>query len=433
MGRKNITRRDFIKRSAAAGIVLPAIVPSTVFGKNAPSNRITMGIIGNGRIARTDDIPAFLKLDGVQIVAVCDVDSNRMKDAKAQVEGHYSTTGVAMHGDFRELVARDDIDAVSICTPDHWHVIPGIAAANAGKDIFVQKPLSLTIAEGRALSDAVHRNGRVLLVGSQQRSNKAFRRACELVRNGFIGELKEVKVGLPGDPGCGEEPEMPVPENLDYNMWLGSTPAVPYTEKRVHPAKGYSRPGWLRIQAYGAGMITGWGSHHLDTAQWGMDTEYSGPVEIFAKAEFPESGLWDVHGDFRIEYTYASGVKVICADNKTNPQGVTFVGTEGEVYVHRWEVTATPESILSAKIPEDGVHLYKCDNHKQNFVDCVKTRSATVAPVEVGHRSCTVCLLGSIAMNLGRKLKWDPKRERFLEDDEANSMVSRPMRQPWRV
>ena len=306
------TRRDFLKSSAAtaagAAFVLPAIVPSSVFGAHAPGNRINLGVIGNGRIARTMDIPEFLALADVQITAVCDVDSNRVRDAQKQVEEYYakktgkdSYKGCATFGDYRELLARDDIDAVAICTPDHWHALPAVAAAKAGKDIFIQKPLSLTIAGGRVVVDTVKRQGRVLQVGSQQRSNRYFRQACELVRNGKIGDLHTVKIGLPGDPGCGEEPEMTVPENLNYDMWLGCTPVAPYTEKRVHPRKGYGRPGWLRIEAYGAGMITGWGTHHVDTAHWGMGTEYTGPLTIEGDAEFPESGLWNVHGNFRQE------------------------------------------------------------------------------------------------------------------------------------
>ena len=440
--KKTIDRRDFLKRSAAitaaASAAFPAIVPSSVFGANAPSNRITIGCIGVGRIAYTDDIPGLLRFGEVQIVAVSDVDSNRMKSAKELVENHYaakvgkdSYSGVTMLGDYRELAARKDIDAVTVCTPDHWHVLPAMAAARAGKDIFIQKPLSLTIAEGRALSDTVKQHNNVLLVGSQQRSHKHFRRACELVRNGRIGKLHTIKVGLPTDPGCGEEPEMPVPEGLNYDMWLGSCPKVPYTEKRVHPPEGYDRPGWLRIQAYGAGMITGWGSHHLDTAQWAMGTEHTGRVEVKAEAAFPESGLWDVHGDFEIEYTYSSGVKLICADNKKNKQGVLFEGSDGWIYVKRWSITAEPESVLTSEIGPDEIQLYKSDDHKKNFLDCIRSRGPTVAPVEVGHRSCTVCLLGAIAMNLGRKLKWNPEKEMFEGDEEASSMLSRPMRKPW--
>ena len=280
-----LSRRSFLKVSAAA-LTVPVVVPSTVFGANAPSNRITIGCIGVGRMGR-GDMREVLGHSDAQIVAVCDVDSNRAKDAKKMVEAKYAAQmssgtykGCDMYGDFRKLVARKDIDAVTVCTPDHWHTLPCIAAAKSGKDIFLQKPLTLTIEEGRVLSDTIRRYGRVFQVGSQQRSDARFRQACELVRNGRIGKVHTVKVGFGTDPGCGEEPQMEVPANLDYNLWLGPTPKVPYTEKRVHPPKGYGRPGWLRIMAYGHGMITGWGSHHLDIAQWGMGTSDTGPVEV---------------------------------------------------------------------------------------------------------------------------------------------------------
>ena len=226
---------------------------------------------------------------------------------------------------------------------------------------------------------------------------------------------------------------MPVPDWLDYDFWLGPAPWAAYTEKRVHPQSGYGRPGWLRIADYGAGMITGWCAHHNDIAQWGMGTEYTGPVEIEGQGEYPKDGLWDVHGRFRIEYTYASGVKVICADTRKNKQGVVFEGTEGWVYVKRGSIDAHPKSLLTSTISPNEFHLYKSNNHKGNFLECIKSRAETAAPAEVGHRSCTVCLLGEIAMRLGRKLKWDPEREQFTNDAEANRMVSRPMRSPWHL
>ncbi|HUT25835.1 MAG TPA: Gfo/Idh/MocA family oxidoreductase, partial [Sumerlaeia bacterium] len=342
-----------------------------------------------------------------------------------------ASAGCAQYRDFREVAARDDIDAVSIATPDHWHALPAIAAAKAGKDIFLQKPLTLTIEEGRALSDTVRACGRVLQVGSQQRSEWQFRFACELVRNGRIGELRTVKVGFGVDPPTTAQPVMPVPRNLDYDLWLGPAPTAPYTEKRVHPQKGYGRPGWLRISDYGSGMITGWGAHHLDIAQWGMGTERTGPVAIEGEAEYPREGLWDVHGPFRIEYTYANGVTVICADNGRNKQGILFEGTEGWVYVRRGAIDAHPKSLVASMIGANEAHLYKSDDHKGNFIECIRTRAETVAPVEIGHRSCTVCLLGEIAMRLGRKLRWDPAQERFIDDEQANRMWSRPMRSPW--
>ena len=417
----------------------PVIVPVSVRGADAPSNRIVVGCIGVGRMG-LGDMREVMGFKEAQVVAVCDVDSKRAKNARQRVEQYYgsqgkngSYKGCATYKDFRELVARRDIDAVLIATPDHWHALPAIAAAKAGKDVFLQKPLTLTIKEGRVLSNTVRRYGRVFQVGSQQRSDSRFRQACELVRNGRIGKLHTVKVGFGTDPGTGPQPPMPIPENLDYEMWLGPAPWAAYTEKRVHPQSSYGRPGWLRIADYGAGMITGWGAHHNDIAQWGMGTEYTGPVEIEGQGEYPKDGLWDVHGAFRIEYTYASGVKVICADTRKNKQGILFEGTQGWVYVKRGQIDAEPKSLLTSTIGTNETHLYKSNNHKGNFLECIKSRAETAALVEVGHRSCTVCLLGEIAMRLGRKLKWDPEREQFTNDAEANQMVSRPMRSPWHV
>ncbi len=430
-----LTRREFLKCSAAA----VTIVPACVLGAEAPSNRILVGCIGVGRMGLAD-LKEVMGFKQARVVAVCDVDSKRVKHAKGLVETHYgrqSTTGTykgcATYKDFRNLLAQEDIDAVLIATPDHWHALPAIAAAKAGKDIFLQKPLTLTIKEGRVLSDAVRRYGRVFQVGSQQRSDSRFRFACELVRNGRIGKLQTVKVGFGVDPSTGPQRPMPVPEQLDYDMWLGPAPWAAYTEKRVHPQDGYGRPGWLRIADYGAGMITGWGSHHNDIAQWGMGTEYTGPVEIEGQAEYPKDGLWDVHGVFRIEYTYANGVKVICADNEKNKQGILFEGTQGWVYVKRGEIDAQPKSLLTSTIGPNEMHLYKSNNHKANFLECIKSRAETAAPVEVGHRSCTLCLLGEIAMRLGQKLKWDPETEQFNNNDEANRMLSRSMRSPWQL
>ncbi len=429
-----ITRRQFLKNSAAATgmfLLAPTIVPSSVFGAGAPSNRITFGFIGVGRMG-LGDLREILGFKQARVVAVCDVDSNRVKYAQQLVDKSYNTNGdCAAYKDFRDLVAQDDIDAVSIATPDQWHALPAIAAARAGKDIFLQKPLTLTIKEGRVLSDTVRRYNRIFQVGSQQRSETNFRTACELVRNGRIGKLHTVKVAFGTDPPTTPQPPMSIPDALDYDMWLGPAPWADYTEKRVHPQKGYDRPGWLRIQDYGAGMITGWGAHHNDIAQWGMGTEYTGPVEIEGRAEYPKDGLWNVHGDFYVEYTYANGVKVICSDNKKNKQGILFEGTEGWVYIMRGRIDAEPKSLLTSTIGPNEIHLYKSNNHKANLLECIKSRAQTVAPVEIGHRSCTVCLLGDIAMRLGRKLKWNPEQEQFLDDDGANRMVSKPMRSPW--
>jgi predicted dehydrogenase len=437
---------------AAAGF--PAIVPSSVLGANAPSRRINVGAIGTGRISRGHDLPGVWKHELARVVAVCDVDRQRLQDAVDLVNGHYakvtgeSHDGVRAYTDYRELLANPDIDAVVISTPDHWHALPTIQAVEAGKDVYLQKPTSLTIAEGRAVSNAVHRTGRIFQIGSQQRSSRQFRYAAELVRNGRIGQLKTVYVGLPGDPSGDEEPEMPVPAHLDYDMWLGSTPVVYYTENRVHPQKGYGRPGWLRCEQFGAGMITGWGTHHIDSAHWAMDTEYTGPVEIWGTAEFPTKGLWDVHGPFRTEALYANGVHMIVSGEF--PNGIRFEGTEGWVFVSRGSeavtasdpvdrmqqakaLDASDPKILTSVIGPDEIHLYESTDHHGNWLDCVRSRKQPITPVEVAHRACSACLLHHIAMKTERRLHWDPLKERFRNDDEANAMLSRPQRPPYGI
>lgn len=449
-----MNRRKFIKRTgaaAAASLVIPSIVPASVFGKNAPSNKILVAQIGCGRMGR-GDMNGVMQFDRSRMIAVCDVDSKRVKDGKKLVEDFYlkklgrHEVDVKMYGDYRELLQNPDIDAVVISTPDHWHAQPAIEAARAGKDIYLQKPTSLTILEGRQLSDAVHKTGSIFQIGSQQRSAAQFRYACELVRNGRIGKVHTIKIGLPGDPGGDEEPEMPVPSNLNYDMWLGSTPRAYYTEKRVHPQHDYSRPGWLRCEQFGAGMITGWGAHHLDIAHWGMGTEYSGPVEIEAEAKFPQSGLWNVHGDFKVTARYANGATMIVTGDF--PNGVRFEGTEGWIFVTRgnYQVTdsdpvtfdqnrksldASDPKLLNSEIGDNELHLPISTNHYGNWLESAWNRQQPIAPVEVAHRSCSACLLGHIAMKLPGKLQWDPVNERFLNNDQANAMLSRPQRYPY--
>src|SRR3984957_14797956 len=301
-----ISRRQFVKTSVGAALVagFPTIVPSPAFGEMAPSKRINVGAIGVGRISRGHDLPGIWQFDGARIVAVCDLDANRVEAGKALVNGGYGKkTGKAYDGvtgyhNYHDLLASKDIDAVVISTPDHQHAIVAVDAVRAGKDVYLQKPASLTIAEGRYLSDAVQASGRIVQIGSQQRSWVQFRYAAELVRNGRIGDLKHVEIGLPGDPAGGDPTPQPVPAGFNYDAWLGSTPEVDYTLDRTMPLKGFDRPGWLRMEQFGAGMINGWGAHHADTAHWGMNTEYTGPVEIWGSAEFPTHGLWDVHGKF---------------------------------------------------------------------------------------------------------------------------------------
>lgn len=350
--KKQTSRRKFLTDSAKAAIgtgiafSFPSIVPASVFGRNAPSNRINVAAIGTGRISRGHDMPGVWQHSYAQIMAVCDLDLHRAEEGKQLVNEFYSKRdgkpfdGVKLYTDYRELLQNKDIDAVIISTPDHSHAMIGVAAAKAKKHIYMQKPASLTIAEGRVISDVVNKSGVKFQIGSQQRSSEQFRYAAELVRNGRIGELKTVYVGLPGDPPGGNKTEMPVPANFNYDMWLASTPEVYYTEERVHPQKGYGRPGWLRCEQFGAGMITGWGSHHVDSAHWGMGMERSGPVEVWCeKAEFATNGLWDVHGIFKTHANYANGVHMIVSNEFDN--GIKFEGTEGWIFVSRGDYQAT--------------------------------------------------------------------------------------------
>jgi len=451
-------RRTFLKSSAAATagtIVIPTVIPSHVLGKTAPSNKIRIGQIGFGRIASTHDLPETLKNDAAIAVAVADLDTRRARLGKTWIEQFYTDrrkqgyVHVDVYQDYRELLLDDSIDAVIISTPDHWHAQPAIEAALKGKDIYLQKPASLTIREGRQLSDTINRTGRIFQQGSQQRGTSPwpqFHRACELVRNGRIGELEKIEIGLPGDPPGEDEPPMPVPENLNYEMWLGSTPLQYYTEKRVHPQEDFSRPGWLRCEQFGAGMITGWGAHHVDTAHWAMGTEYTGPVEVEAEAVFPGSGLWDVHGDFMVHARYANGVHMQISGSF--PNGVKFYGTEGWLFVSRGDEVVTssdparPDTelkaldasnpkILESVIGPDEIHLYEAPEQHLDWLNAIRSRRDPVAPAEVGHRSCSACLVSHIAMKLDGKLYWDPQFERFIDNDRANAMVSRAQRYPY--
>jgi len=448
-----ISRRTFLKRSLMSGIglvAIPTIVPSSVvFGKNLPSNRINIGAIGMGRISLSHDVAEVIKHNDVRIVAVCDLDRQRAINGKKYVEDYYrnETVNVAMYENYEELLSDKDIDGVLISTPDHWHAKISIDAVRAGKDVYCQKPTSLTIEEGRLMSNAVNATGRIFQIGSQQRSMPQFRIACELVRNGRIGEVKTVEVRLPGDPAGGDPTPMAIPDGFNYEKWLGQTPYVPYTVDRVHPQTGYDRPGWLRCEQFGAGMITGWGAHHFDIVNWALGTEYTGPEEVFGKAEFATGGLWDVHGDYHTEMVYANGTVVTgTTESAEKPNGVLFTGTEGWIFVSRGSYTATANDpvsttspalqasdpkILQSEIGPSEIHLQRSEEQHANWLESMRTRQPNIAPAEVAHRACSACLLQHIAMKLGRRLKWDPVHERFINDDQANSMLSRPQRPPY--
>ncbi len=449
-------RRKFIEKTllgAASVLSFPTIVPSTVFGRNAPSNKINIGQIGCGRIARDHDMPGTWQHEVARIMAVCDIDKNRLADGKKYVDNYYSKKmnndkymDTKMYDDYREMLLNKDIDAIVISTPDHWHSQPAIEAALAGKHVYLQKPTSLTIAEGRMLSDIVRKKGITFQTGTQQRSSSQFRIAAELVRNGRIGKLHTVRIGLPGDPSGPDVPTMPVPKSLNFDMWLGSTPNVPYTETGVHPQVGYGRPGWLRLENYGAGMITGWGQHHFDSAAWGMNTENVGPISVEAIAEFPRSGLWNVHGDFMVKAEYENGINMFTSGGY--PNGIRYEGTDGWIFVSRGDYTASASDpvsklksskaldasdpkILTSEIGANEVHLYKSNEQHGNWLDCIQTKKETISPVELGHRACSVCLISHIAMKVDRKLYWDYKKEEFKNDTEANKMLSRTQRKPY--
>jgi predicted dehydrogenase len=436
----NLPRRRFLKQAAAAAAA-PMIVPARVlFGRPSPNDIVALGCIGVGRQGRGDMQEAIYRgLEaGARVTAVCDIDRHRLEDGQWLAERIYAAElgrtehrGVDAYPDYRDLLARDDIDAVLIVTPDHWHALHGIAAAEAKKDIYLEKPLTYTIAEGRKLVGAVRKNDRVFQTGSQQRSQIYFLMACEAVRNGRIGKLQTMRVTNPTDQGTGNPKPMPVPKYLDYDAWLGPAPEAPFTEDRVHPQTSYERPGWLQIEAYCRGMITGWGSHMNDVAQWGHGSDESGPVEIEAGAEFPDRGLFDVHTTYHSEARYADGVRLV--QDSGDPAGVRFEGDRGWVFCSRSEVKASDPEILRFKPGEGRVKLYPSGNHMKNFLECVRSRKATAAPVEVGHRSNTLCVLTHIAMKLGRKLRWDPQAERFVGDEEANRWLDYPHRRPWVV
>jgi predicted dehydrogenase len=437
--RNFLTRRDFIKTAAAAAMA-PAIVPSSVFGRLSPSDTVLLGCIGVGRQGQGDLQEAIYRgLEaGAHVVAVCDVDSHRAEDAQWLAEKIYATElgkngyeGCAVYRDFRELLDRGDIDGVLIVTPDHWHAAHAVAAANAKKDIYVEKPLTYSIAEGQKLVKAVRANKRILQVGSQQRSSVYFRTACELARNNRIGKLASIRVTLPSDVGTGDPRPMPVPKNLDYDFWLGPAPQAPFTEDRVHPQRNYERPGWLQIEQYCRGMITGWGSHMNDIAQWGNGSDETGPVEFEGKGDFPDRGLFDVHTTFHVDALYANGVRLVMETG--DPAGVRFEGDRGWIFVQRGKIEASDPEILRQKIGDNEIKLYQSSNHMKNFLECMRSRKEPAAPVEVGHRSNSVCVLAHIAMKLGRKLKWNPKAECFVDDDEANRWLDYSHRAPWTV
>ena len=452
-------RRDFIKLSAtaASALAFPAIIPARVLGADAPSKRIRVVQIGCGRIGHSMDMPGVFRTSLADYVAVCDYDARRAAHAKEMLTALYAKKGnvpdIAVCPDYKEILARADVDAVVISTPDHQHAEPAAAAALAGKDIWLQKPLAMALAESRACCDTVVKTKRILQIGSQQRSAENFRKACEYVRSGRIGRVTHVEIGLPKDETKPDETEQPVPPNLNYDGWLGPTPQVYYCEQRVHSqklAKGKldvsSRPGWLRNEDHTLGMITGWGSHHFDILHWGLGIVEGGPEKVEGEAEFPTNKIWNVHLGYHLQYTYPGGIIVNVSDEFQN--GIKFIGDDGWIFVSRGVEKATasdPTSTKKGKLSpldaskpslitgEPTVQLYRSKDHHANWLECVKSRKEPITPVVNGHHVFTACAIGWIAMKLKRPLTWDSKAEKFIGDDEANKMLRRTERPGYGV
>jgi predicted dehydrogenase len=435
-----MNRRSFLRRGSVAvatGFGLPYIVPASALGKAgsvAPSERIVMGAIGVGSQG-TGNLQAFLGLRDAHFVAVCDVDRGHAAGAKQLVDKAYGGQDCKTYADHREMIARGDLDAVSIALPDHWHGIVAVDCARAGLDIYGEKPLARTIVEGRMISNAVSRYGRIWQTGSWQRSEAHFRRACELVINGRIGKVTRVEVGLPTG-GDGPEPRLlPVPRDLDWDRWLGPAPFRPYQSFSSDP-NGSVHWDWRWIMDYSGGQLTDWAGHHVDIAHWGLGLEYTGPVEVEGQGVYPDHGIYNVPKAYKCRCRYATGVEMIVANDQQQPKGMgtAWYGDRGWVHVDRGNrLFASDPAILREAIGPNEIHLYRSDNHHGNFLACVRSRRQTIAPAEVAHRSISVGLLCEIAMLAGRPIRWDPQTVRIHDDAEASRLLSRPFRCPWTI
>jgi len=431
-------RRSFLKASAAA-FAAPYIVPASCFGAN---ERITVGMIGV-RNQGTGNLKHFLGI-GCNVAGICDVDAEVR--AKAMPIVAAKDQKAEEYEDYRKMLERKDLDAVVVTVPDHWHALITIHACQAGKDVYCEKPLTLAIAEGRRMVNAARENQRIVQTGSQQRSSAEFWRAASLVRNGALGKLERILVGIPGNNHPGAlGPDTNPPENLNYDMWLGPAPLRPYNEKRVH----YNFRFWWD---YSGGQMTNFGAHHLDIAQWAMGMDNSGPIAVDGTATFNAQHLYEVTETCRLDYTYDNGVKVTIGQlQKDIPGGVTFIGSEGQIKVNRGSLASTPEEIvgpantkgedpkvrkelnkkLDDKILALKEQLPRSTGHGRNFLDSIKSRELPICDVEIGHRSATVCHLGNIVARLGRGVKWDPQAEKIIGDEDAQLMTDRPYRAPW--
>jgi len=425
------SRRRFLQATSAA-LAVPAIVPRSVFGADSPNERVTMAFIGCGRQTYLKNIPLFVRTRGVQALAVCDVDSWRRDKAVAQIKAQYDSgkakgtfSPVEKYVDYQDVLARDDIDTVMIGTPDHWHTPMALDAMKAGKDVALEKPITRTIAEGQQLIDAAREHKRVFRVDSEFRSGKPAHWATSVVRNGYIGKVRKVVVCVPeSDVPCPPQPEMPVPEELDYERWQGPAPRAPYTQKRVHPPHSFNRPGWMRHLYYCDGMITNWGTHLNNGAMWATNTERTGPVEIEATGTYPKpESFWNVLLKFDIRYKFADGLEWTY---RTEKPYFVIEGDEGWVRTGFREMDAHPKSLLRLKLKPDDQH-FPMKSEKQDFIDCVRSRKETLEPAVVGHRVTSLGHLGHIAIRTGEKLGWDPEKEELTGSEQAQYYLDHPI------
>jgi predicted dehydrogenase len=423
----SINRRQFLRRTAAA-IALPSLIPASAWGAVAPSEQITLGCIGVGSMGKTN-MNSFLGLSGCRVVAVCDAYEDRRQEAKGIVDAKYGDTGCAMYADFREVLARQDIDAVMIAAQDHWHALMAMATARAGKDMYCEKPLGVSVEESGRIRDVVRETKRVFQTGTWQRSLEPFQRACTLARNGYVGKIHTVEVATEGPkyrPAYkGTLDDQPVPPGFDWEMWRGPAPAKPYNPGRV------AWPDWYLIWDYCAGFITNWGVHHLDIANWGCPEIGEAPFDLECTATYRNEGFTDNVDSWSATFTYDSGLRMIFKDSVQQKSGCRFFGDEGWVHVDRSGIWAEPESLLTIAFKDTDLRLTDSTNHGSNLLDCIRSRKDPVSDVDAAHKATCLGMQADIAARLKQKLRWDPTAWRFVENDEANKMLQRPMFNGW--
>lgn len=422
---------------AAGTLVIPTVLPCSVFGSSAPSNRINMAVIGCGRQSVTPNIPQLLASKHAQLVGVCDVDAWRLANAVKQVNDEYSkqkgTTynGCKAFDDYRKVMQSKEIDAVMISLPDHWHVPMAIEAARAGKHISLEKPISTCIGHGRKLVEAIKKHKIITRNDSEFRTLPKFSRAVELVRNGRIGKIQRIYVAVPPESNgtaLPPQPTMPIPTELNYDMWLGTAWEVPYTEKRIHAIKAYGRPGWMRVDSYCNGMISNWGAHLMGIAQWGSNSEYTGPVSIEGSGVF-DKGLWNSLSKFDIHYQYANGVELFY---KIERPYVRFEGSDGWIEIEYTDkLTASSQAILDSEIGSNEMQIRNLPSDKEDFLLAIKANKPTLEPLETAHRTISMCQLGLIAIKIGSKLTWNPETEEIIGDNAATALLNIPIREKY--